>query len=183
MYFYLRAKNSTLQSELTQAKEAKEKVAAQFSVFRGILNTFLSDPGQLPHIHDLDINSQESDEVASLISGLQKIKDSISASNRGQEGRQPVKIGVEDGQIFSIYTNRSNNLCVRDIEKMVGMRVVSLHTEVQQGGGSRQMKITGGYIACPPMGWGDRTYWVNKDLKSGSYLRYFVVFNQLVFSL
>ena len=71
------------------------------------------------------------------------------------------------GQIFSIYTNWSNNLCVRDIENVVGMSVISLHSEVQQGG-FRRMKITGGFVSCPAMGWGDRPYLVNMGLKLGS---------------
>ena len=163
----LRSQNSALQSKLSQAVEAKEKVAAKFSVFRDILQTFLSDPGQLPHIRELDPNSQESDEVASLISGLRKIKDSVSASHRGQsrpqEGSQRVQLALEAGQTFSVFTNRSNNLCLRDVEKVVGQRVVSLLSE-DYG----QLQSGGGYINCPLRGWGDRLYWVNKEAGPGS---------------
>lgn len=163
----LRSQNSALQAELSQAVEAKEKVAAKFSVFRDILQTFLSDPGQLPHIRELDPSSQEADEVASLISGLRKIKDSVSASQRGQsrpqEGSQRVQLALEGGRTFSVFTNRSNNLCLRDVEKVVGQRVVSLLSE-DYG----QLQGGGGYISCPTRGWGDRLYWVNKEARPGS---------------
>ena len=130
----LRSRNSALQSELSQAVAAKEKVAAKFSVYHDILHTFLSDSGQLPQLRDLDTTSQEAEEVASLISGLRKIQDSVSASNRGQaqlvqEGRQPVLIALEGGETFSVLTNRSNNLCLRDVEKVVGLKVVSVVSE------------------------------------------------------
>ena len=160
----LRSRNSSLQSQLTQAVEAKEKVSAKFSHFREILHNFLTDPGQLP-----PLPHQEADEVASLISGLKKIQDSVSASNRGQtqpvqEGHQQVQIALEasKGKTFSVYTNRSNNLCVRDIEKVVGLKVVSVLSEDY-----RQMKMAGGYINCPLSGWGDRPYWVNTESGSG----------------
>ena len=165
----LRSRNSALQSELSQAVAAKEKVAAKFSVYHDILHTFLSDPGQLPQLRDLDATSQEAEEVASLISGLRKIQDFVSASNRGQaqsvqEGRQPVLIALEGGETFSVLTNRSNNLCLRDVEKVVGLKVVSVASE-EYG----QMKVAGGYINSPLRGWGDRQYWVNTEPGPGRF--------------
>ena len=48
------------------------------------------------------------------------------------------------------------------------MNIISLHSEVQQGG-FRKMKIARDFISCPAMGWGDRPYMVNMGLKTGSF--------------
>ena len=110
------ARREELQEKMKKVHEEKKILRAQSGrggqrescrqvlFFQGTLNSFLAHPGQLPHICDLDINSQEAEEVTSLISGLKKIKDTVYASSRAVAG-----------QIFKIYTTWSNNLCVRDL--------------------------------------------------------------------
>ena len=157
----LRARSSSLQISLAEALERKDATAWKFSVFCHTLDSFLKE-------EDLPLPGHDGDEVTVLVSGLQKIKQTISG-RKDQLGGQAVNIVFNDGNTISVFTNRSNNICLREVEKQVGRRVVSVLAP--HGDEYREMKMTGGYVNCPASGWGNSVYWVKTEEHKGNFLR------------
>ena len=67
----LRSKNSSLSADLAEAQQSYEAVERKFSMFSSVLSKFLKE-------EDLPPPPTEGGEVASLLSGLAKIRSSMT---------------------------------------------------------------------------------------------------------
>ena len=158
----LRARNTSLEASLAEALENKEATAKKLSVICKALDNFLrGEEVEVPQ------SFRNDEDVAKLLSGLMKIK-AVSSVPRGHyQGGQTIKVVGSQGNVFSVRTNRSNNLCMREVERILGRKVTSFHAPDVEGEGQSQMIMAGGYVNCPELGWGNGVYWANTEESQG----------------
>ena len=152
----LRATNTSLQARLTEALESKEATVSKLSAVCKALGSFLrgEEFEVVPAVSD-------DEKLVKLLSGLKKMQSDH------HQGGETVSIVGSRGKTFSVLTNGTNNLCIREVERIMGRKVESFHAPALEGEGWRQMMMTGGYVICPDLGWGESVYWAKTEEDQG----------------
>ena len=152
----LRSRNSSLLEESVATVHIEETLTNKMKMTCEAVKHF-SDEGKFKSCIKEVNNSGEDEKLTLLLAGLEKLQQSGSNTTRGdQEGSSLVSLVLQDGQTVKFSTNRYNNIAVSQLEKFLSKKVVSVEAPMLVGGGHREMKIVGGYLNCPPLGWGDR---------------------------